>query len=88
MTKAPTPTEMSKGDISPLIVKNIKDTWCTYEGIYVAQVNGELYHPLYMYIYWARKQVLKRGSLGQSQEKMRCMHLYQTFADPRRNIHR
>ena len=36
-------------------------------------VNGALYHPLYMYIYLVRKHVLKRGRLGQSQVKERCI---------------
>ena len=33
------------------------------------QVNGALYRPLYMYIYWARKHVFKEGSVGAKSRK-------------------
>ena len=43
------------------------------------QVNGALYHSLYMYIYWARKQVLKEGYFG---AKSRKREMYAFISDP------
>ena len=40
------------------------------------QVNGVLYHTLYMYIYRARKQVLKEGTGNVGAKKKRGVCIY------------
>ena len=48
-------------------------------GYMLLQVNGALHHPLYMYIYWSRKQVLNEWKVG---AKSRKREVYSFISDP------